>query len=252
MACNCVSNMREKIDDHFFGNQLRMIKRFEREGEKVLLRYHDDHTKFLMKVILFFLSNTLNEKKEDQLNATTPITQSDSKNDETKNTSDSKSDAKNENSAEDHEKVEENRETKVEKNSICWAYRYNKCSHENGEGCPKRHPKKCQKFCDFGHIAKDKKGCDTKNCDLLHPKLCRNSTTARKCPYMNCRFQHLRGTEIVQEKGHRNARNVKESKMPENRVELLVENFSKVVELLMRFIPNSEVANNLNFKLTDR
>ena len=108
MACNCASNMREKIEDHFIGHQLRTIKRYQREGEKALLRIEDDHTKFLMKIILFFLSNTLNQKKEDQIpNADATIPKNPS--DEIKNNSDSQSDVQNESSTEDREKREKKR-----------------------------------------------------------------------------------------------------------------------------------------------
>ena len=158
------------------------------------------------------------------------------------------SDAMDENSTED----DENREvSKIEKKDICWAYRYNKCPHKNGEGCPKKHPKKCKKFCDYGHIAKDKNGCDTQSCDLLHPKLCRNSTRSKECPYRNCNFQHLQGTVIVQERKNGNARSVRRN-MPENeRVEILVENLTRVVELMTKMIQNSEMRNNVNIKLPD-
>ena len=52
------------------------------------------------------------------------------------------------------------------KDEICFAYKFDKCS--NGNECQKRHPQKCQKFCDFGHKNFDERGCETKDCKLLH------------------------------------------------------------------------------------
>ena len=144
--------------------------------------------------------------------------------------------------------------TEGQRDNICWAFRYNKCPHGNGEGCRKKHPKKCEKFCDFGHIAKDRNGCDTKNCELLHPKLCRNSTRWRECPYRYCKFQHLQGTVLVQVQGRGsvNARSVRRN-IPENdKVEVLVENLNKAFELMTRILQNSEMAKVSDVRLPDR
>ena len=262
MACNCASNMREKIDDTFFGNQWRMIKRFEREGEKVLLNIKDDHTKFLMKVILFFLSNTLNQKKEDQsendkscqktVNATIPL-----KIDAVTKENDKPSVSNSITEVKDDGKVNGKQ---IENQEICWAYKFNKCHFKNGKGCPKRHPERCVKFCDYGHIAKDMNGCDTKNCVLLHPKLCRNSTALKECPYKHCKFQHLKGTKIVQMRRYGTASYARERNVPENeKIEVLIRNFDKFVETMTKLIEHSEMEKESareslpdNFRLPNR
>ena len=82
---------------------------------------------------------------------------------------------------------------------ICHRYKQGKCPHGksgnrivNGQRCNFDHPRKCIKFCRFGH---DKiQGCNGP-CQFFHPILCRNSVRYRRCLLDNCTFAHLLGTE---------------------------------------------------------
>ena len=145
----------------------------------------------------------------------------------------------------------------IEKREICWAYRFNKCPHKNGNECPKRHPAKCEKFCEYGHREKDDKGCETKYCSLLHPKLCRNSIANKECWQRNCKFQHLKDTKIIQAresknakyvrkcsdaKGCRNAQFAKKRFTPteEDQVHILIQNVERLIGLITRSLEIKE------------
>ena len=134
--------------------------------------------------------------------------------------------------------IEETQKIKIEKENTCLAFKLNVCPNmKNDTVCPNRHPQKCQKFCQYGHIEKDGRGCDTQSCSLLHPKLCRNSIKSRECPYKNCKFQHLNGTKIIQKKGYLNAGNVRKNQPNkyEGKFEFLVNNIDKLIGLISMF-----------------
>ena len=64
----------------------------------------------------------------------------------------------------------------------------------NGHICEFRHLKRCQKFCHYGTDESD--GCNKgRECDLLHPILCRFSVQFKMCTNLKCRFTHLTGTK---------------------------------------------------------
>ena len=130
-----------------------------------------------------------------------------------------------ESNAKDEEKEENIRK------DICFEYKFDKCPHEDGIGCQNRHPKKCQAFCDFGHKALDKKGCETQKCELMHPKLCRNSTKFRECYHRQCRFQHLKGTKIVSKREFDNARTLTENGKSEH-CEFMNKKIEKLIDLI--------------------
>ena len=119
------------------------------------------------------------------------------------------------------------------KKEICFAYKFDKCPNKDGNGCPNRHPQKCEKFCEFGHKSIDPKGCETSECTLLHPKLCRNSTNRKECPFRKCRFQHLKGTRFVPRRDFESARSVVEKNESEGKnKDFITEKLDKLIELI--------------------
>ena len=82
---------------------------------------------------------------------------------------------------------------------ICEDYRHGICLHGmsgkkvvKGESCSFRHPKKCTRYCQFGHDSQF--GCNDPECRLLHPILCRYSVRNRFCDNDKCSYVHLKGT----------------------------------------------------------
>ena len=85
---------------------------------------------------------------------------------------------------------------------ICPLFVKNKCPHGlsgkkevNGKTCDKTHPKRCNRYCRSG--THKKYGCTKKKdeCELYHPKLCRDSVSGRACLNEDCTFTHLKGTK---------------------------------------------------------
>ena len=131
-------------------------------------------------------------------------------------------------------KEEENKQAESNgektKDEICFAYKFDKCSNLNV--CQKRHPQKCKKFCDFGHKNFDERGCETKECNLLHPKLCRNSAKRKECPFKICRFQHLSGTKYVSIQEFGSVRSARGYKEPEDRNDVMMKKIDKLIDLI--------------------
>ena len=64
----------------------------------------------------------------------------------------------------------------------------------NGEACFFNHPKRCMKFCRNGPYSRY--GCDKgRDCEYLHPILCKFSLKFRKCTNLSCKFTHLKFTK---------------------------------------------------------
>ena len=62
-----------------------------------------------------------------------------------------------------------------------------------GAACPNRHPLRCFRCCKYGE--RDRQGCKKgKECEYLHPKLCRDSVLRRECLKEGCTFVHLKFT----------------------------------------------------------
>ena len=84
---------------------------------------------------------------------------------------------------------------------VCQRYRRGVCPHgitgqnlHDGHKCNYRHPKRCQRFCRYG--SDDREGCDKgRDCELLHPILCRYSVRDKMCTNLRCKFTHLAGTK---------------------------------------------------------
>ena len=83
---------------------------------------------------------------------------------------------------------------------ICEDYRHGTCAHGlsgknivNGNSCPYKHPKKCQRYCRSGNDPNH--GCINAECRFLHPILCRNSLRRLFCDEENCTYTHLKGTQ---------------------------------------------------------
>ena len=81
---------------------------------------------------------------------------------------------------------------------ICKYYIKGICRHGSsgrkivgGNECVFDHPRKCQKYCKFGHDITN--GCSGP-CNLFHPILCTNSINYKQCLRPECTFTHLVGT----------------------------------------------------------
>ena len=84
---------------------------------------------------------------------------------------------------------------------VCERYRRGVCPHGirgqtlfNGNTCEYGHPKRCQRFCQYGTDIRD--GCkEGRNCELLHPILCRYGLNYQLCTNLRCKFTHVKGTK---------------------------------------------------------
>ena len=85
--------------------------------------------------------------------------------------------------------------------NICQKFSNNRCPHGmngnkvvNGVTCQDYHPRRCQRYCQFG--TKRRLGCQKgESCSYFHPKLCRNSVSSLACLNENCKFVHLKSTK---------------------------------------------------------
>ena len=83
---------------------------------------------------------------------------------------------------------------------ICQKLRRGVCPHGisglnkiDNQICQFRHLKRCQPFCKYGRDAEE--GCDKgRDCNLLHPILCKYSLEFKLCTNRRCRYTHLTGT----------------------------------------------------------
>ena len=83
----------------------------------------------------------------------------------------------------------------------CQKYIRGSCPHGisgktpvNGQICSFSHPKRCMKFCRNGPYSKY--GCDKgRECQYMHPVLCKYSLKFRKCTNLRCKFTHLKFTK---------------------------------------------------------
>ena len=230
-SCDCASKLKEKLAESKDEEVKRVIYDLEKKGIFALNgKGLKDKEKIILTRSVVFLINFINTGKR--------LFETDSE-DETDDETEvlniiHKKVAK---VPVEKSKEEKNMDTKTEEivkqKNVCFALKFDKCPYKDGRGCPNRHPKKCEKFCDFGHKSFDTNGCETKNCNLLHPKLCRNSAKLRECPHRNCHFQHLKGTKFVPKwefEGARSARGLKAT--PEERTnDILLKKIEKLVEL---------------------
>ena len=121
-------------------------------------------------------------------------------------------DAEVDNSQPEKEKDEETQENQHEVNQeyphdnvdsekpICQKFRRGKCPHGvsgrtkvNNEVCQFAHPKRCFRFCKNGPFSRY--GCHQgRECNYMHPILCKFSLQHRQCTNLKCTFTHLSGT----------------------------------------------------------
>ena len=84
---------------------------------------------------------------------------------------------------------------------ICQRYIRGNCPHGilgqtlvNGEKCFFSHPKRCMRFCRNGPYSRF--GCNKgRDCEYMHPILCKFSLKYRKCTNLRCKFTHLKFTQ---------------------------------------------------------
>ena len=111
---------------------------------------------------------------------------------------------------------------------VCRYYLRRECKHgRRGVGCDFAHPNMCFKFIQRGERPG---GCSKgKNCNYLHPPLCRGSKGDRMiCTKPRCKFYHLKGVKITS--GQKNpdksdssleknvSRDAKPSSLPKNAI----------------------------------
>ena len=84
---------------------------------------------------------------------------------------------------------------------VCEKYRRGVCPHgisgktiRNGVTCEYGHPKRCQRFCQYSSNSTD--GCNEgRDCELLHPILCKYGLKYQLCTNLRCKFTHIKGTK---------------------------------------------------------
>ena len=63
----------------------------------------------------------------------------------------------------------------------------------NGRICNSAHPKRCQKWCQYGDD--QEMGCsEGRDCERFHPILCKFSLKFKLCTNRSCKFNHVKGT----------------------------------------------------------
>ena len=88
----------------------------------------------------------------------------------------------------------------TERRAPCNRYRRGVCPHGisgrtlvNGRVCQYEHLRRCQKYCQFG--TDSKQGCTKgRECEEMHPILCKFSRDYRCCYNLKCRYNHLKFT----------------------------------------------------------
>ena len=87
--------------------------------------------------------------------------------------------------------------------NVCRFYKNGNCKF--GKECRMEHPKFCKKFTKNGLVKHNPQGCDGK-CGKLHPNACRESLRTKQCSRTDCRFYHIKGTEVTKDKGPKQTR----------------------------------------------
>ena len=228
-SCDCASKLKEKLAESKDEEVKRVIYDLEKKGIFALNgKGLKDKEKIVLTRSVVFLINFINTGKR--------LFETDSE-DETDDEALIQIQKRNAAKVPEVKLKEEENKTKTEEiekqGNVCFALKFNKCQFKDGNGCPNRHPEKCEKFCDFGHKSFDTNGCETKDCNLLHPKLCRNSAKLRECPHRNCRFQHLKGTKLVPKREFESARSARglNATQEERNNGILLKKLEKLVEL---------------------
>ena len=239
---DCGSAFKERLNSQDKEVQ-RVLNLFATNGTAVLLKkeFADDKVKKNLSKVILFLQDFIKSNKSQEDEAQTSTKKVAANPDKSSKGGDVKRES---------ERIKKKEETKtklkkqeIAKKNICFAYKFDKCS--NKENCQNSHPKKCQKFCDYGHFAIDDKGCETQKCDLYHPKLCRNSIKSKECPFRNCRFQHLEGTKIIPMKEFRNANSAGRNPIEDKQLKVLVNKFDKFMDLMLKYVTNHEEGKNI-------
>ena len=243
MACQCALDLQERIqkeDEHVQG----FIEAVKIRGRDLLLQkeFNQDGIRQILIRAVVVLSETINRNKSKEKSQVSNIEVA------TSRTEKPKIDKEQIKKAESDEKSKNEMEEESGKKEICYAYRYDKCPYKNDDECPNRHPEKCQKFCNFGHKDIDKNGCETKDCDLLHPKLCRNSTKLKECPYRKCRFQHLIGTKIVPMRKFESVKTARENRSTEEKnSDKIIQKLDKLIDLISASFHIQNGKKNMSF-----
>ena len=112
---------------------------------------------------------------------------------------------------EESRRAEESRRMTADKEKeVCKAFKFGgKCPHGmNGmrkynqyERRNKTHPKVCNKL--LAHGTRGIQGCDGRNCEKYHPKMCYSSMKTKVCTKEKCSYWHCKGTSFAPEQQSR-------------------------------------------------
>ena len=101
---------------------------------------------------------------------------------------------------------EEGRRKLEKENEVCKSFKFGgKCPHGmNGtkkynqwEKCNRSHPKVCNRL--LTHGSRGSMGCDLKECEKYHPKMCYSSMNTKICTKDKCTYWHCKGTRFSPE-----------------------------------------------------
>ena len=105
---------------------------------------------------------------------------------------------------------EEEKEKEDDPRPICQRLRRGVCPHGvrgtnpiDGQICQYKHLRRCQPYCKFG--TDPIQGCEKgRDCNLLHPVLCKFALQYKSCTNLRCKFTHVKGTRRYKTYNDRN------------------------------------------------
>ena len=110
---------------------------------------------------------------------------------------------KNEEGARKSQEEERRKRTEEKEKELCKLFKFGgKCPHGmNGlrkhkqfDHCNRSHPKVCNKL--LTHGTRGNNGCDGKDCEKFHPKMCYSSMNSKVCTKEKCTYWHCKGTSF--------------------------------------------------------
>ena len=110
----------------------------------------------------------------------------------------------NEEGGKNRKKKTENETINDDEKSICKSFKFGgKCPHgmsgkkQHGKWseCKWSHPKVCNKL--LAHGTRGQQGCDGRECDKFHPRMCYGSMADRRCTKERCTYWHCKGTTFT-------------------------------------------------------
>ena len=69
--------------------------------------------------------------------------------------------------------------------------------HNQWDQCNRSHPKVCSRI--LTHGTRGRQGCDGRECDKYHPRMCYSSMNEKVCTKERCTYWHMKGTTFAAE-----------------------------------------------------